>query len=71
MIKFIRRLFIPKSTPYCHHSFKQTKKYGLCAKPCRNWTTKYNKELKYEMEYCKYLKDFLDIQDQVKDCEVE
>lgn len=70
MIKFIRRLFIPKNTPYCHHRFKLTKKYGWCAKPCRNWTTKYNKELKCEMEYCKYLKDFLDIQDQVKDCGV-
>lgn len=23
----IRKLFIPKNTPYCHHSFKQHKKY--------------------------------------------
>ena len=25
----------------------------------------------YKREYCKYLKSFLDVQDQVKDCEVE
>lgn len=66
----IRKLFIPKNTPYCHHNFKLHKKYGISAKPCRNWCKKYNKEYNYEMEYCKYLKDFLFIQDQVKDCGV-
>lgn len=66
----IRKLFIPKNTPYCHHNFKPHKKYGISAKPCRNWCRKYNKEYNCEMEYCKYLKNFLFIQDQVKDCEV-
>ena len=55
-------LFIPKNTPYCHHSFKPNKKYGISAKPCKYFTIKNN------MEYCKLLKDYLFIQDQVKDC---
>ena len=71
MIKFIRKMFIPRNIPYCHHRFKQSKKYGICAKPCRNWTMKYNKDYDCKMEYCEYLKSFLDVQDQVKDCEVE
>ena len=70
MIKYIRRLFIPKNTPYCHHDFKYDKKYGMFAKPCRNLRIKYNKEYGYKMEYCKYLKEFLSIQDQVKDCKI-
>lgn len=60
-------LFIPKNTPYCHHSFKPHKKYGICAKPCRYWTIK-RLEDGEELEYCKLLKQVLDIQDQVKDC---
>lgn len=71
MIKFIRKLFIPKNTPYCHHDFKKSKKYGICAKPCKNLCMKYDKEYGYKREYCKYLKKFLEIQDEVKDCEVE
>ena len=70
MIKFIRKFFIPKNTPYCHHSFKPSKKYGFYAKVCKNWCMKYNKECKCKMEYCKYLKEFLSIQDQVKDCKI-
>lgn len=60
-------LFIPKNTPYCHHRFKANKKHGICAKSCRYWTYKklYSGE---ELEYCKLLKQVLDIQDQVKDC---
>lgn len=61
-------LFIPKHSPYCHHSFKVHKKYGMCAMPCRYFTRKYNKFYECKMEYCKYLKDYLSIQDQVKDC---
>ena len=63
-------LFIPKNTPYCHHNFKANKKYGygVSAKPCKYWCYKYDKEYDCKMEYCKYLKEFLDIQDQVKDC---
>ena len=63
-------LFIPKNTPYCHHSFKPNKKYGMSAKHCKYLCYKYNEEYNCEMEYCKYLKEFLDIQDQVKDCGV-
>ena len=67
----IRKLFIPKHTPYCHHFFKYNKKYGVIfAKHCKNWCIKYNKEYDCKLEYCKYLKDFLSIQDQVKDCGV-
>ena len=55
-------IFIPKHTPYCHHRFKRTKKYGMCAKPCIFVTEK------DDMEYCKLLKKELSIQDQVKDC---
>lgn len=71
MTNFIRKIFIPKNTPYCHHNFKKNKKYGISARPCVNLCMKYNKEYGCKMEYCKYLKDFLNIQDQVKDCEVE
>ena len=67
-MKLLAKLFIPKNTPYCHHSFKPNKKYGMSAKPCRYFTYKYNKEYDCKMEYCKYLKDYLSIQDQVKDC---
>lgn len=31
----------------------------------------YDKEYGYKREYCQYLKKFLEIQDEVKDCEVE
>ena len=61
-------LFIPKNTPYCHHSFKPNKKYGICAQPCRYFTTKLI-DGEY-WEYCKLLKRVLDIQDQVKDCQI-
>ncbi len=75
MIDFIRKLFIPRKTIYCHHSFKigkTGKKSGMIyAKPCKNLCMKYDKEYGYKREYCKYLKKFLEIQDEVKDCEVE
>lgn len=58
----IARLFIPKNTAYCHHSFKKSKKYGFCAKPCMFFTYKNG------MQYCKLLKQELCIQDQMKDC---
>ena len=65
-------LFIPKNTPYCHHKFKlyrESKNMATyMAKPCKYFDYKYNKEYGCEMEYCKLLKDFLEIQDQVKDC---
>lgn len=62
-------LFIPKNTPYCHHNFKYNKKTkNHCAKPCKYWCWKYNEEYGGAMEYCKYLKEFLSMQDQVKDC---
>lgn len=62
-------LFIPRNTPYCHHNFKYNKKINkYCAKPCKYWCWKYNEEYGDGMEYCKYLKEFLSIQDQVKDC---
>lgn len=60
-------LFIPKNTPYCHHSFKPNKKYGMSAKPCKYWCLKFT-EYKETVEYCKLLKEELSIQDQVKDC---
>ncbi len=64
----IASIFIPKHSPYCHHSFKPNKKYGISAKSCRYFCIKYNKEYDCYMEYCKLIKDFLSIQDQVKDC---
>lgn len=63
-------LFIPKHSPYCHHAFKFRTKDDYRAKCCRYWCMKYNNEYGCHMEYCKYLKDFLSIQDQVKDCEI-
>lgn len=66
-------LFIPKNSPYCHHRFKKIyDPDGFCyfygAKPCRYWEKRYNEKYQCEMEYCKLLKQFLSIQDQVKDC---
>lgn len=58
----IASLMIPKNTPYCHHRFKRDKKGRVSAKPCKFWCYKNG------MEYCKYLKQELSIQDQVKDC---
>lgn len=63
----IASLFIPKNTPYCHFNFIKTN-YGYRAKACPFWKWKYNKEYECKMEYCTYLNEFLDIQDQVKDC---
>ena len=64
-------LFIPKNTPYCHHSFKYNKKLmRYYAKPCKYWCYKYDNVYGYKREYCKYLKVFLDIKDQVKDCRI-
>ena len=67
-MKLLAKLFIPKNTPYCHHKFKKNKKGQVYAKPCKYWCYKFNKEYNCKMEYCKYLKEVLDIQDQVKDC---
>lgn len=61
-------LFIPKNSPYCHHKFKVHRKYGMSAMPCKYFTYKYNKFYECKMQYCKYLKNYLMIQDQVKDC---
>lgn len=60
----IASLFIPKDTPYCHHKFKKDKYNNIYAKPCHYFCRRNN------MEYCKYLKDYLSIQDQVKDCDI-
>jgi hypothetical protein len=61
-------LFIPNNSPYCHHNFKKSKKHGICAYPCKYWTKKYDKEWEYEREYCKFMKCFLSLDDQIKDC---
>lgn len=62
-------LFIPKETIYCHHRFRYSKKYkNVVAKPCKYFCYKYNEECNSVMEYCKFCKNFLQIQDQVKDC---
>ena len=66
-MKLLAKLFIPKNTPYCHHSFKEDKKGKISAKPCKYWCLKEN-IFGYKLEYCKYLKEYLSIQDQVKDC---
>lgn len=67
LIRKIASIFIPKNTPYCHHKFRN-KKGCMVAKPCPFFCYRYNKEWDYEAHYCKLLKDFLDVQDQVKDC---
>lgn len=62
-------LFIPKETIYCHHRFRYSKKYkNVVANPCKYFCYKYNEECDSAMEYCKFRKTFLQIQDQVKDC---
>lgn len=66
---------IPKNTPYCYEIIKfvndKNIEEGVKLNLCDYWIVKYNKEYDDEMEYCEYLKKFLDIQDQVKDCEVK
>ena len=67
----LAEIVIPKNSPYCHYGFKYSKKNKTyMAKACVFWCMKYNREYGCKMEYCKYLKEFLDIQDQVKDCGV-
>jgi hypothetical protein len=61
-------LFIPKNSPYCHHNFKRDKLGLPSAKSCKYWTTKYDEKWKYQREYCNFLKRFLDLGDQIKDC---
>lgn len=77
MIKqFIAKLLIPKNTPYCYISkktIKPSKKYpygGYKIKHCPFLCMKYDEEMGYKQEYCEYLKEFLSIQDEVKDCGV-
>lgn len=61
-------LFIPKKTPYCHHEFRQNVAGNVYAEPCKYWCLKKIKGYEVPLEYCKYLKQVLYIQDQVKDC---
>ena len=61
--KLIARIIIPKNTPYCHYRIKHNKKKDIyTSRVCPYWTEKDGRE------YCKYLKQELHIQDQVKDC---
>lgn len=66
--KLISKLFIPKNSPYCHYRFKRRKNGMVYAKPCKYWCTKKKDDYEVPLEYCKYLKEVLSIQDQVKDC---
>lgn len=75
MIKnLIAKFVIPKNTPYCYipkKPIKPSKKYpngGYKVKHCPFHCYRFNKEYNCRMEYCNYLKDFLSIQDDVKDC---
>ncbi len=75
MIKdLIAKLVIPKNTPYCYTPKKQikpSKKYpygGYKVKHCPFHCYRFNKEYNCRVEYCNYLKDFLSMQDDVKDC---
>lgn len=77
MIKqFILKLFIPKHTSYCYiprKPIKPSNKYlygGFKVKHCPFHCYKFNKEYGYRMEYCRYIKNYLSIQDDVKDCGV-
>ena len=67
MIKIIGKLIIPKNTPYCYTPIKFTEN-GYKVKHCPFHCKKVNKEYNCKMEYCRYLKDFLSVQDDVKDC---
>lgn len=67
MIKIIAKLIIPKNTPYCYTPIEFAEN-GYKVKHCPFHKYKFNKEYNCKMEYCNYLKDFLSIQDDVKDC---
>lgn len=73
---FVARKRIPKDTPYCYtpkKAIKPCKKYpygGFKTKVCPYFKMKYCKEYHCLLEYCTYIKSFLSVQDQVKDCGV-
>lgn len=63
LIRKIASIFIPKNTLYCHHRFKYSRKYRCnVAKPCIFFESYGGRH------YCKLLKQYLIIPDQVKDC---
>jgi hypothetical protein len=65
----IAKIRIPKNTCYCYTPKRPLKnKPGYRVKPCPYFKFKYNEEWGEKAEYCTYLKDFLTIQDSVKDC---
>lgn len=71
MIEEIKKLFIPKHTPYCYQIIRVLDDGSIKIKHCKYWRWKYSKEDKCKMEYCKYLKEFLSIQDEIKDCDIK
>ena len=67
--ELIAKARIPKNTCYCYTPKKPLKnRMGYRVKPCPYFKWKYNKEWECRAEYCTYLKDWLFIQDSVKDC---
>lgn len=66
--ELIAKIRIPKDTPYCYTPIKPLENGGYRVKPCPYFKIKYNSEWGCNAEYCKYIKDYLSIQDSVKDC---
>lgn len=68
----IAKMRIPKNTSYCYTPKGWINGNGtipyMKIKKCPYFRKKYNKEWKCDAEYCKYIHDFLSIQDMVKDC---
>lgn len=65
----IAELRIPKNTLYCYTPIRFSEDYTkLHIKRCPYYKIKYNEEWGCNEEYCTYLKKFLDVQDDVKDC---
>ena len=59
----VASLFIPKNTPYCYTPKRPLKNgMGYKVKKCPFWKWKYCEEYGDFMEYCTFLKQFLDIQ---------
>ena len=67
--EIIAKTRIPKNTSYCYTPKGPLKNgMGYRVKSCPYFKWKHCKEYGDKMEYCTYLKDWLFVQDMVKDC---
>jgi hypothetical protein len=59
---------VPKNTYYCYTLLRKAKNGNLIIKPCEYYTLRGIDGAK--KGYCKLLRDYLTVDDMVKDCEI-